>query len=65
MIKSEEEITVDFSASCTIEEAIAKMLGWLQGPQFKKEIKSTKYGIFAGWYFQMAELVNSGIVFYI
>lgn len=44
-IEVEEDTIVDLRISCTIEEAIAKMLGWLQGPHFKKIIKTTEYGI--------------------
>jgi len=45
MLEAEEDTIVDLRISCTIEDAIAKMLGWLQGPHFKKIIKTTEYGI--------------------
>jgi hypothetical protein len=33
------------SGSCSVEQAIAKLLGWSQGPLFKKAIKVTEAGV--------------------
>jgi hypothetical protein len=44
MINSEDEILVDFRTSCTSEEAVAKMLGWMQGYTRPKSIRITEHG---------------------
>lgn len=46
MINPEDEIIVDFRTSCTKEEAVAKLLGWMQGPIHLKFIQA-KHGITA------------------
>ena len=45
MINSEDEIYIDDRRSCTRDEAIAKMLGWMRGHVRKKIIKVTVQGI--------------------
>lgn len=47
MINPEDEILPDFRASCTKEEAVAKMLGWMHGPIRRKYIQVTENGISA------------------
>jgi len=47
MINPEDEIIVDLRTSCTKEEAVAKMLGWMQGPLRLKYIKVNKHGVSA------------------
>lgn len=36
--------TLEYISSCTIDDAVAKMLGWLQGPVYEENIKLTKDG---------------------
>lgn len=44
-IMPEEEIFVDLEQeSCTVDEAVAKMLGWLRPPIHRRIIKVTPYG---------------------
>ncbi len=47
MFNAEDELIIKLEASCTKEEAVAKMLGWLQGPIRKRVIQVTEYGISA------------------
>lgn len=44
MIKPEVPTYIEFDTGCTIDVAIAKMLGWMQGPNRLKYMKVTKYG---------------------
>jgi len=44
-INPEVPIFVDIEPSCTIDVAVAKMLGWMRGHKRYKYIKVTKYGI--------------------
>lgn len=39
------DIVLDLRLSCTEEEAVAKMIGWLRGPVTKKYVRVTEYGI--------------------
>lgn len=45
MIRPEDEIIVDLSGSCTKDEAVAKLLGWMKGPIRPKIIRMTEHGI--------------------
>jgi len=45
MINPEDEVIPNLNTSCTVDEAIAKMLGWLQGPIRKGIINIDEYGI--------------------
>lgn len=45
MINPEDEILVDFRTSCTKEEAVGKLLGWMQGPIRKKYVEVNEQGI--------------------
>jgi len=45
MINAEDEIYIDDRSSCTRDEAIAKMLGWMQGHVRKRFIKVTARGV--------------------
>ena len=45
MITSADEIYIDFSTSCTRDEAVAKLLGWMRGPIRRKYINVTEDGI--------------------
>lgn len=47
MIKPEDEIIINFDTGCTVEEAVAKMLGWLQGPKRLRTIRINENGISA------------------
>lgn len=47
MVNPEDEIHIDFQTSVTKEEAVAKMLGWMQGPIYPKYIQVTENGISA------------------
>jgi len=47
MINSEDEILVDLRTSCTKEEAVAKMLGWLQGHIRQKYVRVSEHGVSA------------------
>ena len=44
MIKTEDEIIVDLSTSCTKELAVGKLLGWIKGPIFPKVIMVNRDG---------------------
>ena len=45
MINPEDEIIIDLSTSCTKEVAVAKLLGWMQGPIRPKVLKVSEHGI--------------------
>ena len=45
MINAEDEVYVDLSTSCTKDEAVAKMLGWMQGQKRLKYIQVSEHGI--------------------
>ena len=45
MITAADEISIDFSTSCTRDEAVAKLLGWMRGPIRRKYINVTIDGI--------------------
>ncbi|NMM15470.1 MAG: hypothetical protein HHJ17_18280 [Rhodoferax sp.] len=45
MITAADEIFIDFSTSCTRNVAVAKLLGWMQGPIRRKVIDVTEDGI--------------------
>ncbi|SDZ11710.1 hypothetical protein [Nitrosomonas halophila] len=45
MINPEDVIIPNLNTSCTVDEAVAKMLGWLQGPIRKAIININEYGI--------------------
>ena len=45
MITAADEIFIDFSTSCTRDVAVAKLLGWMQGPMRRKWINVTLDGI--------------------
>lgn len=45
MITAADEIYIDFSTSCTKDVAVAKLLGWMQGPIRRKYINIEKDGI--------------------
>ena len=45
MITAADEISIDFSTSCTRDEAVAKLLGWMRGPIRRKYINVTEDGI--------------------
>ena len=45
MITVADEIFIDFSTSCTRDVAVAKLLGWMQGPIRRKYINVTEDGI--------------------
>nr|WP_315491062.1 hypothetical protein [uncultured Rhodoferax sp.] len=45
MIKASDEISIDFSTSCTRDVAVAKLLGWMQGPIRRKYIQVNVDGI--------------------
>lgn len=45
MINPEDEVIIDVSTSCTEDEAVAKMLGWMQGDRRLSFIKVTNDGI--------------------
>lgn len=45
MITAADEIFIDFSTSCTRDVAVAKLLGWMQGPIRRKVINVTEDGI--------------------
>ena len=45
MINPEDEIVTDLRTSCSKDEAVAKILGWMQGPIRHKYIKVTEHGI--------------------
>ncbi|MER2513543.1 MAG: hypothetical protein ABTQ25_14185 [Nitrosomonas ureae] len=45
MFNTEDDIIPKIETSCTKEEAVAKMLGWLQGPIRKRVIQVTEHGI--------------------
>lgn len=47
MFNAEDDVIPKLEASCTKEEAVAKMLGWLQGPIRKRVIQITEHGISA------------------
>jgi hypothetical protein len=47
MINAEDEVYVDLSTSCTKDEAVAKMLGWMQGQKRLKYIQVSAHGISA------------------
>lgn len=47
MFNAEDDIIPKLEASCTKEEAVAKMLGWLQGPIRRRVIQVTEHGISA------------------
>lgn len=39
------DIVLNLRVSCTEEEAVAKMIGWLRGPVTKRFVRVTEYGI--------------------
>lgn len=45
MITAADEVFIDFSTSCTRDVAVAKLLGWMQGPMRRKWIDVTTDGI--------------------
>lgn len=45
MINAEDAILIKSETSCTKEEVVARMLGWMQGPIHKKLVEVTEYGI--------------------
>jgi hypothetical protein len=45
MINAEDEILIKLETSCTKEEVVARMLGWMQDPIRKKLVEVTEYGI--------------------
>lgn len=45
MILPEDDLFIDYRTSCTNEEAVAKMLGWMKGCGRKRVINMTEYGI--------------------
>jgi hypothetical protein len=47
MINAEDDVLYDLSPSCTVEVAVAKMLGWMQGHIRQRIIKVTEQGISA------------------
>lgn len=47
MPNPEDEILVNFATSCTKEEAVARLLGWMQGHIRQKNIRVTEHGISA------------------
>lgn len=47
MITAADEISIDFRTSCSKDEAVAKLLGWMQGSVHRKYIHLTDAGISA------------------
>ena len=47
MINPKDEMVPDLRASCTIDDAVAKLLGWMRGPILRKNILVTDHGISA------------------
>jgi len=45
MINSEDEILINLETSCTKDVAVAKLLGWMQGPIRTRIVKITECGI--------------------
>lgn len=45
MILPEDEVIIDLKTSCTKDEAVAKMLGWMKGSIRKRVINVTEHGI--------------------
>ncbi|MDO9273348.1 MAG: hypothetical protein Q7T94_10065 [Rugosibacter sp.] len=45
MINPEDEILVDIRTSCTKDEAVAKLLGWMQGHIRQKYVRVTLHGV--------------------
>ena len=41
----EDEVIIDLKTSCTKDEAVAKMMGWLKGPIHPKLVKLTEAGL--------------------
>jgi hypothetical protein len=44
MINPEDDVFVDLSVSCTKDDAVAKLLGWLKGSLHPTTIRLTEYG---------------------
>jgi hypothetical protein len=47
MIDPQDDFAIDFRTSCTADEAVAKLLGWMKGLRLPKNILVTEYGISA------------------
>jgi hypothetical protein len=47
MMNPEDEVLLDLRPSCTRDEAVAKLLGWMQGPIRKRVIELSEDGISA------------------
>lgn len=45
MIDPEDEIIIDFRTSCTKDEAVAKLIGWMIGPIRRKNAEVTEHDI--------------------
>ncbi|PTQ79283.1 hypothetical protein [Nitrosomonas ureae] len=59
MFNTEDDIIPKLKASCTKEEAVAKMLGWLQGPIRRRVIQVTEQGISADLMPHLSQLESS------
>jgi len=44
MLNAEDEVLIDTRISCTTEEAVIKLLGWMRGPVLKRVIKIAAEG---------------------
>jgi hypothetical protein len=45
MVNPEDNVLVVLKSSCTVDEAVAKMLGWLRGPYRDRYVQVTQFGI--------------------
>jgi hypothetical protein len=45
MINAEDDVIYDLSTSCSVEVAVAKLLGWMQGHIRQRITKVTEHGI--------------------
>ena len=59
MTNPEDDIVIDLRASCTKDEAIAKLLGWLKGPLHPKYIRVSERGLDESHLIQLTTLDDS------
>lgn len=59
ILNPEEELIVAPRSTCTKDEAVARLLGWMKGPQFSKNIPFGQFGVPTNQYVNLQFLEGS------
>ena len=56
ILNTEDELIVAPSSTCTRDEAVARLLGWMKGPQYPKNIHFGQFGVPTNQYIYLQHL---------